>query len=129
MSSATALASYAKVSSATASPHEIVRLSYERVLTACDRATIAYQDRPWNWVQTFHDEMVRAQAILVELTTGLAVTHPDENVSAMAGQLEALYRFAIDAMVEANVAKSVTPLAGVRRVIDMLRDAWVRQAL
>jgi len=129
MSAATALASYAKVSSATASPHEIVRLAYERVLTACDRATLAFEDRPWNWVQTFHDEMVRAQAILVELTTGLAVDHADDNVSAMANQLEALYRFAIDEMIDANVDKDIAPLVGVRRVIDLLRDAWVRQAL
>ena len=128
MSAATAIASYARASSATASPSELVRMAYERVLTACDRATNADLDRPANWVQTFHDEMLRAQAILVELTAGLAIDHEDPSVRAMARELGELYRFAIDGLIEANVGKHSAPLRGVRMVIDRLRDAWVRKA-
>ena len=42
---AAALATYARSSAATASPFEVVRMAYERVITACDRAELAELER------------------------------------------------------------------------------------
>jgi flagellar biosynthetic protein FliS len=122
---AAAFASYAQSSAATASPHEIVRMAYERIITACDRAELAERSRPGDWLQTFHDETVRAQAILVELATGLAVHHSDPEVAELSERLDSLYRYSLEQLTTSNMAKSSTPLTAVRMVIDGLRDAWV----
>ena len=55
-----AIAAYAKSAANTATPQEIVRMAYERVLTACDRATAAAAGEAQGWRQVFHDETVRA---------------------------------------------------------------------
>jgi flagellar protein FliS len=126
MSAVAALATYAHASAATASPQEVVRMAYERVITACNRAEQAEENQPDNWLQIFHDEMVRGQAILLELMSGLALAHPDPVVTDLAQHLDQLYRFAIDQMIDANLDKDPRPLDAVRMIIDGLRDAWVR---
>jgi flagellar protein FliS len=122
---AAALAAYAQSSAATASPREVVRMAYERIITACDRAELAERERGEQWLQVFHDEAIRAQAILVELIAGLALHHPIREVAALSEHLERLYRFAMDELLRANTTKSAAPIAGARMVIDGLRDAWV----
>lgn len=126
---ATALSAYARASAETASPHEIVRMAYERVLTACDRATHARDAQYRGWIQTFHDETIRAQAILAELASVLAVNHPDPAVADLSNQLDDLYRYCNGELMRANVAKDSQPLGAVSMVIDGLRDAWVNQDL
>jgi flagellar protein FliS len=128
MTAVAALASYAQASATTAGPGEIVRMAYERIITACNRAEQAEADVPSNWVQIFHDETLRAQSILLELTVGLAVDHDDPAVVDLATHLGDLYRFCIDELVDANIYKDPEPLDDVRSVIDGLRDAWVRRA-
>jgi flagellar biosynthetic protein FliS len=124
-----ALAAYARSSATTASPSEIVRMAYERVLTACDRSETAATERPAGWVQVFHDESTRAQAILFELSSVLAMNHPDPAVAELSRQLADLYQFARAELVRANLAKSAEPLASVRMIIDGLRDAWTTSVL
>ncbi len=125
---AAALATYAQSSAATASPYEVVRMAYERVITACDRAEHAERNHTSNWLQVFHDETIRAQAILVELSAGLSLGHPDPAVVALSQQLDNLYRYAIHQLVQANMQKSREQIPAVRLVIDGLRDAWVTGA-
>lgn len=122
---AAALASYAQSSANTASPREIVRMAYERIITACDRAEQAERSRSGEWMQTFHDETVRAQAILIELCAGLSLQHRDPEVVALAEQLDRLYRYSIEQLVDSNMRKSSEPLHAVRLVTDGIRDAWV----
>lgn len=104
-------------------------MAYDRVITACDRATSAATQQPEGWRQGFHDEMVRAQAILVELMSVLQVKHQDPAVAELSSQLASLYDFAIDGLVRANLEKRVDVLAGVRSVIEGLREAWVTGVL
>lgn len=130
MTSATlALSAYARSSAATAHPAEIVRMAYERIVSACDRAIDAAADRDRDWMQRFHDETTRAQALLTELAGMLAVTSADPSVAAMARDLADLYLFAIRELAAANVAKDAAPLAAVRTTIDGLRDAWTTGVL
>jgi flagellar protein FliS len=103
-------------------------MAYDRVITACDRAELAERERGASWLQTFHDETIRAQAILVELSAGLAMNHASSDVVALSRQLDSLYRYAMDELVKANTQKSADPIAAVRLVIDGLRDAWVTAA-
>lgn len=100
-------------------------MAYERIITACDRAELAHRDRGPQWLQVFHDETVRAQAILLELTAGLAVQHPNADVALLSNHLESLYGYGIRELVRANTQKSPQPIAAVRMVISGLLDAWV----
>ncbi len=104
-------------------------MAYDRVITACDRAKAAAADRPSNWRQTFHDETVRAQAILVELVSVLQVEHRDPEVAALSKQLAGLYRFTLDQLVRANMSKDHKQLSAPRATIDGLREAWIAGVL
>lgn len=115
---------YARSSAATASPAEVVRMAYERIITACDRATDAATNHGDGWVQRFHDETTRAQAILDELASVLAVAHVDPAVAAMSHDLAAIYAHASLELANANVRKDPAPLVGVRAAIAGLLDAW-----
>ncbi|MBI4885050.1 MAG: flagellar protein FliS [Actinobacteria bacterium] len=119
-----AIANYSQSSAVTASPHEVVLLAYERVLTACNRAEHADRVRPPMWMQMFHNETVLAQAILVELSTGLSLDSGDQEVVDLAEKLDSLYRYAAQQLAQANVKKSSSPLAVVHMIVDGLRDAW-----
>jgi flagellar biosynthetic protein FliS len=124
-----AVSAYARSAASTARPAEVVRMAYERIVTACDRATDAATERGSGWVQRFHEETTRAQALLIELAGMLATRSADPAVAAMAGDLGDLYLFAIRLLTDANVAKDPAPLVTVRSTIDGLRDAWTAGVL
>jgi flagellar biosynthetic protein FliS len=119
-----AYANYASSSVATAGPNEVVRMAYDRILTACNRAETVFEAPSAGWLETFHSECVRAEDILVELAGMLATEHDDEAVAELAGQLYGLYGFCHARLVEANVMKDAAPLAAVRATIADLRAAW-----
>jgi flagellar biosynthetic protein FliS len=124
-----AVSAYARSSATTAHPAEVVRMAYERIVTACDRATDAATERGPDWLQRFHEEATRAQALLLELSGMLATNAADPAVSTMARDLGDLYLFAIRRLTEANVAKDPEPLAAVRSTVDGLREAWIAGVL
>jgi flagellar secretion chaperone FliS len=115
---------YAASASSTASPAEVVRMAYARIVTACDRMTLAAETRRSGWVEQFHTEAVRAQRLLAELTGMLALTSDDPEVASLAGNLAALYRFCIDELVAANIAKDARRCGAVRSTVDGLGSAW-----
>ena len=115
---------YAASSAATASPAEVVRMAYARIVTACDRMARAAQSRRTGWIETFNAESLRAQALLIELTGMLAVDSDNADVATLATSLGALYRFCIEELVAANCAKDGRRCAFVRSTIDGLGSAW-----
>lgn len=117
-------AAYAQSEAATASPARVVLLAYERILTACDRATEGAGNEAPGWVELFHFETTHAQAILAELASVLAVNHPDKAVADMSTRLSELYRYCTDTLIAANLTKDAALLADVHRTITGLRDAW-----
>jgi flagellar secretion chaperone FliS len=115
---------YAASSATTASPAEIVRMAYARIVTACDRMSRAAETRRAGWIETFNAESLRAQALLLELTGMLAMDSDNTEVAAMASNLAALYRFCIEELVGANCAKDARRCGFVRATIDGLGSAW-----
>jgi flagellar biosynthetic protein FliS len=115
---------YAASSAATASPAEVVRMAYARIVTACDRMARAAESRRTGWIETFNAESLRAQALLIELTGMLAVDSDNADVATLATSLGALYRFCIEELVAANCAKDGRRCAFVRSTIDGLGSAW-----
>lgn len=111
-------AAYRTQAATTASPAQLVLMMYDGVLTAVERAEVALTD-PVD-ASTAHDALVKAQLIVQEL----AVTLDHERGGEIAANLANLYAFATEQLLEANLAKSTAPLAGVRTVVQPLRDAW-----
>jgi len=100
-------------------------MAYQRVLTACDRSAVAITERPANWMQVVHDETIRGQQILLELSAGLALHHADIEVVEMAHSMDSLYEYAMHQLMQANIEKAAEPLSAVQLVIGGLLDAWV----
>ena len=117
-------AAYASSSAATASPAEVVRMAYGRIVTACDRMIRAAEQKPAGWVELFNAECLRAQALLFELTGMLAQDSAEPEVAEMANNLASIYQFCERELVTANVKKDPKRCAGVRKCIDGLRTAW-----
>ena len=115
---------YAASSAATASPVEVVRMAYARIVTACDRMARAAESRRTGWIETFNAESLLAQALLIELTGMLAVDSDNDDVATLATSLGALYRFCIEELVAANCAKDGRRCTFVRSTIDGLGSAW-----
>jgi flagellar protein FliS len=68
----------------------------------------------------FSNQLARAQAVIAELLHTLDHKAGGE----IAAQLERLYRFMLDHLVEANLQKSVRHVEQVRRVLSIIADAY-----
>jgi flagellar protein FliS len=71
-------------------------------------------------LEEFSSQLARAQAVIAELLHTLDHKAGGE----IAAQLERLYRFMLEHLVEANLQKSVRHLEQVRRVLSIIADAY-----
>ena len=122
-----AIAAYAKSSAVTASPQEIVRMAYDRIVTACDRGRARPATEPAGWRQLFHDETVRAQSILIELSSVLQVEHRDPEVAEMSSSSRPSTGSPSTSSCGRTSRRTRSISAPARSTIDGLRDAWVTQ--
>ena len=80
----------------------------------------AEQRLPANDVAGFMTGIGRAQAIIAELLSTLDHQRGGE----IARNLERLYRFMLDHLIEANMKKSVRHVGQVRRILGIIGDAY-----
>lgn len=104
----------------TAGPAQLVLMLYQGAIDAISRARAAEEARLPGRIEIVNRELVRAQDIVTELQ--VALDH--EQGGQVAGNLEALYRFCVELLVEANVSKDLHGLDPVINVLSTLRDAW-----
>ena len=71
-------------------------------------------------IEDFASPLARAQAVIAELLHTLDHKAGGE----IATQLERLYRFMLEHLVEANMQKSVRHVEQVRRVLSIIADAY-----
>lgn len=103
----------------TASPAQLVAMLYQGALTAITVAEQALTDSTRNTEQAHH-ELVRAQAIVNELTMSL-----DHDAGGqIAANLASLYEFCTDRLVRANLHKDASLLPAVRDTVAGLSEAW-----
>lgn len=103
----------------TASPAQLVAMLYQGALTAITVAEQALTDSMRNTEQAHH-ELVRAQAIVNELTMSL-----DHDAGGqIAANLASLYEFCTDRLVRANLHKDASLLPAVRDTVAGLSEAW-----
>ena len=80
----------------------------------------AEQRLPASDVAGFVTALGRAQAVIAELLATLDHQRGGE----IARNLDRLYRFMLDHLVQANVAKSVRHVGQVRRILGIIGDAY-----
>jgi flagellar secretion chaperone FliS len=80
----------------------------------------AEQRLPADDIAGFVTALGRAQAVIAELLSTLDHQRGGE----IATNLDRLYRFMLDHLVEANLAKSVRHVGQVRRILGIIGDAY-----
>ena len=117
----TARARYAADTLATASPARLLVMLYDRLVRDLVTAEDAVRSGD---LATASENLVHAQAIVLELRTSLDVTVWDG-----ARGLAELYTFLHGELVTANVRKDAARTARCRELVEPLRDAWREAAL
>jgi flagellar protein FliS len=100
----------------TVSPAKLVLMLYDRLVRDLVEAEAAIESRN---VPEASDKLLHAQDIIMELHSGLK----PELWSGGPG-LANLYLWLHGELIAANVAKDAKRVAGARKLIEPLRDAW-----
>ncbi len=116
------LLTYQQNSVETAAPGHLIVMLYDALLANIDTAAAAMSGERYD-VETAHERLLRAQAIITELLGSL-----DPAGGTITSSLADLYEFCHHQLVEANLRKAPEPLEPARAVLADLRDAWARIA-
>ncbi len=106
----------------TASPGQLVLMLYDGALRALAMTREAFT-RPEDDVarlQVINQQLLKAQAIIGELQSGLNFEAGGE----VAATLEQVYEYYNRRLFEANMRKQVAPVIEVERLIGELRAGW-----
>jgi len=108
----------------TASPGQLVLMLYDGALKAIALAREGFNipaEEP-SRIQVINQHLLKAQAILSELQSGLNLESGGEFARTMYG----LYDYHNRRLFEANLRKQVEPVVEVERLVRELRDAWAQ---
>jgi flagellar protein FliS len=101
---------------ATASPHQLLVMLYDRLAVDLERAedALTQGDR-----ETGREQLQHAQEIVLELRASL-------NVDVWDGgpRLAALYGWLVTELIQANLKGDLRRVRDCRKVVEPLRDAW-----
>jgi len=106
----------------TAGPGQLVLMLYDGALKALALAREAF-GRPeddFRRIEVINSQLLKAQAILNELSAGLNLDAGGE----VARTMLSLYEYHHHRLFEANIRKQVEPVIEVERLLRELRDAW-----
>ena len=106
----------------TASPGQLVLMLYDGALKALAIAQVAFErpEEDFRRYETINEQILKAQAIINELQSGLNFELGGE----FARTMHRLYDYHYRRLLEANLRKQVAPVIEVERLIRDLRDAW-----
>lgn len=108
----------------TASPGQLVLMLYDGALKSLALAREAFgkpADDPRR-IQVINEHLLKAQAILNELQSGLNMEAGGE----FARTMHRLYDYHNRRLLEANLRKQIEPVVEVERLVRELRDAWAQ---
>jgi flagellar protein FliS len=106
----------------TASPGQLVLMLYDGALKALAlaREAFARPEEDFRRIEVINAQLLKAQAILNELSSGLNFEAGGE----VALTMQRLYDYHLNRLFEANLRKQVGPVIEVERLLRELRDAW-----
>ena len=105
----------------SSSPLELVVMLYDGLLRYTGAAVDAMAHRD---IRARRDAISRSLAIICELQSTLNLQQGGE----VAVQLDRLYTWRTESLVDATVRQDPAPIHDVRRVIETLRDGWQQVA-
>ena len=114
---AAARARYVSDTVETVSPSRLVTMLYDALVRDLTLAEDALGGRPD--LRVVNDRLVHAQAIVLELQSGL-----DPTKWSGGPGLARLYNYLHDELVKANVEKSPMRIAACRLLVEPLQQAW-----
>jgi len=117
VTSATQKDSYRKTQIDTASPEMLVLMLYDGALRFMGTAEEEFEKGNKEGI---NNALLRVQAIITELLTSLN----KEKGGEIAVNLERLYLFFLEKLMEANVKKDPEPMRSIRPLIENLRNIW-----
>jgi len=108
----------------TASPGQLVLMLYDGALKALNLAQegFALPETELRRIETINTQLLKAQAIISELQSGLNLKDGGEFAQTM----HRLYDYHNRRLFEANLRKKVEPVVEVERLVRELRDAWAQ---
>jgi flagellar protein FliS len=112
----------------TASPAKLVVMLYDRLVLDLGRAEASLKDEslPLSGRKSAaRKQILHAQEIVMELRSSLDPAAGWEGTKGLSD----LYGYVFTELVQANISMDVARIAGVRAVIEPLRDAWREAAL
>jgi flagellar protein FliS len=114
--------SYRKVATQTASAGQLVLMLYEGAIRFSEQALAGFDHKkdPLVFNQTIHNNLQRAQAIIMELNAVLNMPRGGE----VAANLRRLYLYLNRRLREANMRKQREPIEEVIMRLRVLRDSW-----
>lgn len=119
MSTASLRARYMGDSIATASPHQLLVMLYDRLALDLERAESALEE---GQKEAARGPLMHAQEIIINLRGSLRVEVWDGGP-----RLAALYAWLLTELIQANLKGDIRRVRDCRKVVEPLRDAW-RQA-
>ena len=102
-----------------ATPHQLTALLFKAVL---DKLAIAEGAISRGDVPARCDAISKATNIVIELKSTLDL----ENGGDVASELDRLYEFSINELLDANSQKSIEKIRSVRAVISQINEAWIQ---
>ncbi|MES2695205.1 MAG: flagellar export chaperone FliS [Verrucomicrobiota bacterium] len=107
----------------TASPGQLVLMLYDGALKAMNLARQSLEDlNDPRRIETINTQLLKAQAIISELQSGLNMEAGGE----FARTMHRLYDYHNRRLLEANIRKQVEPVIEVEKLVRELRDAWAQ---
>ncbi len=117
------LKAYKETNIRTASQGKLIVMLYDKAIRQLNLAIqeLGKQSRKLDIV---HNAVVKAQDVITELTASLDF----EKGGEIAKNLLGLYLFFNRQLMEANVRKDAKPMEDVRKLLEELREAWIKIA-
>ncbi|MBN2545457.1 MAG: flagellar export chaperone FliS [Spirochaetes bacterium] len=108
---------YKKTQVNTANQGKLIVMLYEGAIKFINNAIDAM---PKKEIEKIHNNIVKAQDILTELTTSLNM-----DAGEISQKLFSIYMYLSQRLTDANIKKSKEPLIEVKKHLSVLKDAWV----
>lgn len=109
---------YLRTKVLTASPEELHLMLIDGAIKFAEEAKQALADKHF---ETAHEATVRAQNIVLELSSGL----DHEIAPDLCGKLSSLYNFIYRRLIEANLKHDPAATDDALRILNYQRETWV----
>lgn len=99
----------------TATPEELTLMLYDGGIKFMNIAKYNIEN---NQVEKAHQALIRAQDIIIELSSSLNMEYEISN------NFKRLYDFIMDNLIDANINKEIKPIEEALEILTEMRDTW-----